>query len=334
MSGFQDTGAVVIGRNEGERLKLCLESLKDMPLLVYVDSGSSDGSVEYAASKGISVVTLSPDKAFTAARARNAGVAKLLERAPTLKFVQTVDGDCTVDPSWIASGRQALESDNRLSAVFGRLRERFPDRSIYNKMSDIEWNVPIGPVDSCGGNALHRVEALAEAAGFNEQLIAGEEPDLCLRLKQLGWNISRIDHEMGSHDAAITRFSQYWRRTVRSGYGYAQHVWIHRNSSFASWKRQIARISFWGIFLPGLQAILGLLVFADAIAPSIALIPGMIFTFQFFRLWVRNRKSRLPAARMAVLNLVGKIAEAQGFIKFLLDLIGRRNAALIEYKGS
>jgi glycosyltransferase involved in cell wall biosynthesis len=333
MSSRSNTGVVVIGRNEGDRLKMCLESLKDKGPLVYVDSGSTDGSAEYASGQGAEVVILSTDQPFTAARARNAGIKQLLERTPDLQFVQTVDGDCTVNPSWIASGKQALESDSRLSAVFGRLRERFPDRSIYNKMCDVEWNVPIGPVDSCGGNALHRVEALLEAAGFNEQLIAGEEPDLCLRLRQLGWTVSRIDHEMGYHDAAITHFSQYWRRTVRSGYGYAQHVWIHRNSSFASWKRQIARISFWGIFLPGLQAILCLLAVADVIAPAIAAIPAMIFALQFFRLWFRIRKSQVPAARMAALNLVGKIAEAQGFIKFVLALTSRRSAALIEYKG-
>jgi len=52
MSGAID--AVVIGRNEGERLVACLASLGgEIRRAVYVDSGSTDGSVAAARAAGV-----------------------------------------------------------------------------------------------------------------------------------------------------------------------------------------------------------------------------------------------------------------------------------------
>ena len=51
-------GLVVIGRNEGDRLKTCLSSLPAEARVVYVDSGSTDGSPEWANERGIECVKL------------------------------------------------------------------------------------------------------------------------------------------------------------------------------------------------------------------------------------------------------------------------------------
>ncbi|MFV4725620.1 glycosyltransferase, partial [Mycobacterium tuberculosis] len=115
----------------------------------------------------------------------------------------------------------------RLAVVFGRRRERFPERSIYNRMCDDEWNVPVGPALSCGGDALFRWSALEAAGGYSDDLVAGEEPDLCLRLRQQGWQIERIDREMTLHDAAILCFGSWWKRARRSGFSYAAHCLRH-----------------------------------------------------------------------------------------------------------
>ena len=65
-------GAVVIGRNEAERLRHCLNSLLGGGLtIVYVDSDSVDGSAALARSLGAEVVQLDLSRPFTAARARN-----------------------------------------------------------------------------------------------------------------------------------------------------------------------------------------------------------------------------------------------------------------------
>src|SRR5690349_18516545 len=97
-------GVVAIGRNEGERLRLCLESLIRSATVrgdVYVDSGSTDGSVALAQSLGVDVVHLDLTEKFTAARARNAGWRRLVQLYPDIRYVQFVDGDCEVVEGWL-----------------------------------------------------------------------------------------------------------------------------------------------------------------------------------------------------------------------------------------
>jgi hypothetical protein len=183
---------------------------------VYVDSGSSDGSLEYAQACGAAVVALEPP--FTAARARNFGLDRLRAMNPEIPFVQFLDGDCELRPGWLRAGATALARDSGLAVVCGRLRERFPEASIYNRLCDLEWDRPAGPAESSGGIAMMRVAAFAEVKGFRPDLIAGEEPDLCFRLRQCGYRILRLDAEMALHDAAILRFGQWWRRARRSGH--------------------------------------------------------------------------------------------------------------------
>ena len=142
---MSDLGIVTIGRNEGERLRRCLNSLVGHGLpVVYVDSNSTDGSVELARSMGVEVVELDLSLPFTAARARNAGFARLEQLTPGIGFVQFVDGDCEVVPGWLDRACAVLKERPDVAVVFGRRRERFPDQSIYNCLADIEWDTPVG----------------------------------------------------------------------------------------------------------------------------------------------------------------------------------------------
>src|SRR5687768_17706012 len=99
---MNDVGVIAIGRNEGERLRRCLASVvgKGCAAVVYVDSNSSDGSVAMARGMGVEVVELDMSLPFSAARARNAGFERLVQAAPHVEFVQFVDGDCEVQPTW------------------------------------------------------------------------------------------------------------------------------------------------------------------------------------------------------------------------------------------
>jgi len=154
-------GVVVIGRNEGERLARCLASVVTVAAkVIYVDSGSSDGSVDLARRLGASVVELDMSVPFTAARARNEGVARLRDLEPEIAYIQFVDGDCEVVKEWLKQAVDFLDQHADVAVVCGRLRERFPDRSIYNMMCDIEWDTPVGETAACGGIAMMRAGAL------------------------------------------------------------------------------------------------------------------------------------------------------------------------------
>lgn len=213
------TGVVVIGRNEGQRLIDCLNSIDAAPL-VYVDSGSTDQSFESAKSLGAIPIALDLAIPFTAARARNAGFQYLLTHYPDLEYVFFVDGDCRVASDWMTVAGVHMETDSTLGVVCGRRKELHPERSIYNAFCDIEWDTPVGPASACGGDALYRVSALQKVGGFDPKFIAGEEPELCFRIRQEGYRIERLDADMTYHDAAMTKFSQWWKRSERSGHAY------------------------------------------------------------------------------------------------------------------
>ena len=221
-------GAVAIGRNEGERLVRCLASLRGRAeRVVYVDSGSTDGSVAAARAAGAEVVELDLSRPFTAARARNAGFARLCDIAPDIGFVQFLDGDCELAEGWIDAALAALAAGPDIAVVCGRRRERHPEASLWNRMIDAEWDSPAGEAKACGGDAMMRRSAVEAVGGYREDLIAGEEPEMCFRMRAAGWRILRLDAEMTLHDAAMTRMAQWWQRARRAGHTYAEGVALH-----------------------------------------------------------------------------------------------------------
>ncbi|MDX3883415.1 MAG: glycosyltransferase [Sphingomonas sp.] len=332
-------GIVAIGRNEGERLKACLRSLPPGAPAVYVDSGSSDGSVAFARSMGVRVVELDMGTPFTAARARNAGLEALVETAggQAPDYVQMIDGDCTLDPGWLPAALAAMDAEPGLAVVFGRRRERFPEASIYNRMCDREWNVPVGEALACGGDALFRAAPLIAAGGYDPTLIAGEEPDLCARLRAAGHRIRRIDAEMTLHDAAMHRFGQYWRRASRSGHAYAELAWRGRGAPDPLWARQVRSILAWAGLLPA-AILLALLagIFGAPAGFAVAAVLALAYPLQILRLARRARAAGDPpgfALRWAALIVAGKFAELSGVLLYHRRRLSGAASQLIEYKG-
>jgi GT2 family glycosyltransferase len=327
--GFR-LGIVIVGRNEGERLRRCLNSLAGRASLqVYVDSGSTDGSVALAESMGVHVVGLDQALPFTAARARNTGVAKLRELEPALELVQFVDGDCEVVDAWLESAAKQIQEDATLAVVCGRLRERHPDASVYNRLCDIEWNGPVGDTDTSGGNAMMRLQAFAEVGGFNPELIAGEEPDLCLRLRQRGYRIFRMAAEMMLHDANMTRFSQWWRRAIRGGHAYAEGYTRHRHEPGKYFAKQVRSNLAWGMALPVLMVAL--------VVPSHGWSAALLVAYPVLALRVlkssrRRGFSARDARLFALACVVGKFPSAYGQLRYWAKRLLGSRSALIEYK--
>lgn len=320
-------GVVAIGRNEGQRLKTCLESiLRSTRLVVYVDSGSTDDSVAVARGMEVEVVELNLIIPFTAARARNQGFKRLIEISPGVQFVQFVDGDCEISPNWLGAGMDFLERTEAIAVVSGRLRERFPNRSVYNRLCDMEWDAPVGEARACGGNAMMRVDAFDAVGGFRETLIAGEEPELCVRLRAAGWRIWRLPSEMAMHDAAITRFKQWWKRMQRGGYAYAEGAFLHGAPPERHFVRESRSSWVWGLFLPLLSLLLASAFGFAAFALLLA------YPLQIARI-ARNGK-RIPRENWirAAFLILGKFPEVLGQLKFLVHNRSGRQSSLIEYK--
>lgn len=318
---------VAIGRNEGERLERCLSSVTpSCACIVYVDSGSTDGSSDMARAKGAITVPLDLRTPFTAARARNAGFEAALRESPHIRYVQFVDGDCEIQPGWLEAALDYLDAHPGVAIVFGRRNERHPDRSIYNRLCDIEWNAPEGEALYCGGDIMVRADALRQTGGYKADLIAGEEPELCVRLRQNGWKIMSLGLPMTLHDAAMTRFVQWWRRAVRCGYAFAEGAYLHGAPPERHWVRESRRAWIWGAILPLTIAA----VAPWSLAVSAALM--MVYPAQIARLYLQRIGKMDAPLLVSVFQVIQKIPEAAGQLKFHRNRIFERETRLIEYK--
>ena len=338
---MSDIGVIVIGRNEGRRLRRCLSSVTGREFhVIYVDSGSTDGSAALARSQDAEVVELDLSAPFSAARARNAGFDRLMEIAPDVRFVQFVDGDCEVVDGWLEAGRSELACRPALSVVCGRRRERSPGLSVYNRLADLEWDTPVGEAKSCGGDAMMRVEAFRQVGGFDASVVAGEEPELCQRLREAGWKVARIDAEMTIHDGAILDFGRWWKRSVRSGYGAMDVATRFRRGrgNEALFVRQVKSARFWAVGWP-VATIAAAVTFALATGPLSGLLAALVFAaalpVQLVRLAAKSR-ARLGGWRIAfdyaVLTMVAKWAGVVGQVRYLRDGSQGQTTRLIDYK--
>jgi len=318
-------GVVIIGRNEGERLIRCLQSLfpTEMPV-VYVDSGSTDGSVADAKAYGAEVVALDLSVPFTAARARNMGFATLKNHCPSVEFVQFIDGDCSLVSGWLSIALAFLTKHKDVAVVCGRRREINPEGSVYNWLCDIEWDTLIGQTVACGGDALIRVAPFEQCGGYRESLVAGEEPELCLRLRELGWKIWRIDVDLTRHDAAITKFTQWWRRCRRGGYGMIEVAILHILSPSRIWARESARAIVYGGIVPAI-------FIAGAVYPPLFLI-ALVYPLLILKIAGRHGVQDPRSWTYALMVTISKFAEFTGIVNFTVDRLRRRRRKIIEYK--
>ena len=348
---MSDIGIIAIGRNEGERLRKCLVSLvgRGWPV-VYVDSASTDGSAALARGLGAEVVDLDMSLPFSAARARNEGMVRLLAVSQDVKFVQMVDGDCEVVAGWIDRAREELGARRDTAVVCGRRRERFPEASVYNRIADVEWNTPPGEAKSCGGDAMFRLEAFQQAGGYDNSVVAGEEPELCQRLREKGWRIFRIDAEMTIHDSAMLHFGQWWKRSVRSGYGAMdvatrfrrgnEGLFVSQVESAQLWVRftirpilaTIVLIVLWQVTRGDVRGYCAKLAFGAAI---ISFLVTQAYIAQAARIAMRVRK-RVPnwktAISYGVLTMIGKWANYRGQMQYLRDRKNGKLTRMIDYK--
>jgi GT2 family glycosyltransferase len=330
-TAYADIGIVAIGRNEGERLVRCLDSLPaGARRVVYVDSGSDDASVAAARARGAEVVELDLSTPFTAARARNAGWRRLLELEPDVAQVLFLDGDCELAEGFLTAAAATLRAAADVVAVCGWRRERAPQQSPWNAICDIEWQGGgVGTVRTFGGDVLLRVDALRAVDGYNPSVIAAEDDELAVRLRRAGGRIVRIDVVSTLHDAAMTRVGQWWRRAVRCGHGYAQVNDLHGEAPEHYFATEVRRACVWGLALPA---------FAAALAPpTLGLSIGLLaaYPLQAARTYGRARLRGLTARQSAYWSAsctAAKLPEGLGVLKYHVDKIRRRKPTIIEYK--
>ncbi len=318
--------AVAIGRNEGARLIRCLTSLHgEVDKIVYVDSGSADGSVEAARAMGVHVVELDPDVPFTAARGRNAGF-DAVEALGGAHYVQFVDGDCGVVAGFVAEAAATLDAQPEWGIVTGWREEIHRSASVYNEMCDIEWHRPAGDIRSCGGDMMVRAPVFRAVGGFNAGVIASEDEEFCLRVRAAGHRVWRLPLRMTVHDAAMLRFGQWWRRNLRTGHGFAEVGGMHPDHFVAERRR----VWFYGAAIPVL-VVTGFVV-------SLRIELFLIF-FVFGLSWIRTvrglQRGGQPTGeslRHGAYYTLAKLPQLFGMLTFYIRRQRGVAAKIIEYK--
>ncbi len=292
---------VIIGLNCADTLATCIERVRSCNYprhelnIWYVDGGSTDNSITIAKRfESVNLIQLAPVYP-TPGLGRNAGW-----RAGTAAFVQFLDSDTFLDPDWLSEAVGALSQDN-VGAVSGNLRERHPEASMFNWIAALEWNALPGKCDSFGGNVLIRREALDASGGYNEDMVGGEDPELSLRVRASGWDIVQLDRPMATHDLAMTGYRQYWRRNLRSGYGFAAVTDLHKNRATSGfWQDEMRRIRKRG---GGSLALFILAIFGASFYALFALLTLPALALLFYprlmrvRYFMQAKNLPLPAAR-------------------------------------
>ncbi len=328
---IDDLGLVVIGRNEGERLRRCLASVcARTSSAVYVDSGSTDGSPALARSFGAHVVELDMAQPFTAARARNAGFRVLCERKPSLRFVQFLDGDMEVLDGWLDTAVAFMRAHEHVVALSGVRQERHPDRNIFHRIADVEWRLgESGETDAFGGDVMVRVDAFEHVGGYDPSVIAAEDNELALRMRLSGGTVWRIDQPCTLHDVAMSHPSQWWQRAKRTGYAYAQVHSLHRFGPEPAFAFESKRVVLWGACVPATAVGLSL--------PTLGASLGLfgLYAVQVARITKQTRARGFGLRHSLAWGLncaLSKFPESLGLAKFHLDRARGRTPRIIEHK--
>ena len=281
---------------------------------------------------GTAVVQLDASIPFTAARARNAGAELLLKTHPELTFLQFADGDTELHPRWITHALEYLQHHRDVAVVCGRRRERFPEASVYNLLADMEWDTPIGNADEFGGDSLIRVDAFRKVGGYRTEFIAGEEPDLAARLRLAGHRLVRLNHEMTLHDLAMTGFSQWWRRTVRSGHALAQLGHTYGGEPLRFYRAPWRSTLFWGAAVPA--GILFLAILFSAWALFLFPLAYAYLLARIMRYRLQRGDDRDSAFAYGLFTTLGKFPQLVGMMRFYRNRWSKRQSTIIEYKSA
>jgi len=322
-----NVGVVVIGRNEAVRLQSTLQAVvrADVPL-IYVDSQSKDKSVELAKSLDINVLVLSEDKPINASRARNEGARLLMEKFPQLNYLQFLDGDTTLDREWLAVAFKHLESNPDIGFVCGQLREKDRDKNIYRRLCDMEWRWEAAEsAEPCrlGGMGMMRLRAFTQSGGYDESLIAGADPELYARIEKDGWVLQVLGLIMGVHDSGMQSFRQWWIRSVKTGFGFAN------GRVTGAWGRERRSAIVWAGFLPLLSVLMTIFV------TSWAILLLFMFPLNICRIWaspVKREFSKNDRLLYAASCMTTKIPQFIGIVKYHWCKHMNQTASVIQYK--
>lgn len=191
---------IIIGKNEEKHLKKCFQSvvkavsgIKDSEM-IYVDSASTDRSVEIAQLFPARILQLKPEWELSAAAGRYIGFLR-----SEGKYLFFIDGDSFIYRGWLSHAIRFMDENPAVSGVAGVVHEIFlgSDGSVCgflrNRYGQDDQTVE---ASTLGGIALYRQHTLEKVGPFNPYIPVDEERELALRIRKDGLKIVRIPEPM------------------------------------------------------------------------------------------------------------------------------------------
>ncbi len=204
--------------NSEKFLAGCLESIFSMKYprgsyeVIVVDNGSKDRSVEIAKKYGVKVL-VKPKVNVSAVR--NFGA-----RESTGDVLAFVDSDCLVSENWLASAVPYFK-DPAIGMVGSLCAVHEKDMTWVGKA----WNSCMkkrqlnGETDRLGcGNIIIRKRCFEEINGFNDDLVTGEDDELCHKLREAGYRIYSDPAIKVYHLGEYRTLTQFFRKETWRGY--------------------------------------------------------------------------------------------------------------------
>lgn len=191
--------------------------------IIYVDSGSSDNSVEIA--KQYVDEVFIENKYPSPGRNRNRGLIEA-----KYDIVHFIDGDVIIDKNYLKNIVNLFSKKN-VQAIVGQLDEQHPN--IYNKMAALSNAVKKeGYTTFTATGATYLKAALLAVNGYDERIRRGQETDLGERFRNSGYKIWRTAHKMGSHNFDIRNLCQYIEKYEINARSLLQLAFFKGGSSF------------------------------------------------------------------------------------------------------
>lgn len=209
---------IIVNWNRKDYLRTCLASALEQDYdnfrVMFIDNGSSDGSVEFVRNNYPQVEIIALDKNYEFAKANNIGIRKAL--AEGAQFIALLNNDTRVEKNWLSELVKVMGSSPKIGICASKILKmdnpKILDSTGHIFADGIVRDRGSGEVDrgqydeqlevggACAGACLYRKEMLEKIGLFDESFgFNYEDAELSWRAYRWGWKARYVPQALVYH---------------------------------------------------------------------------------------------------------------------------------------